>query len=96
MTDHLPPDYTPIDCNLYDYVEIACLYRYPVRIATTTGDIVTGTAATTTIDRDENGDKVEYLELDVDGSPARIRLDSLSVLEPLVEDARFGKVRFRE
>ena len=88
--------YTPIDCNLYDYVEIACMYRYPVRIATTSGEIMTGTAVTTSIERGENDDKVEYLELDVDGSSQRVRLDTVSVMEPLVDDARFGKVRFKD
>ena len=24
--------YEPIDCNAFDYVELACLYRYPVRL----------------------------------------------------------------
>ena len=84
--------YTPIDCNLYDYVEIACMYRYPVRVATSGGQILTGVAVDTVID----ADKAEHLELDVDGKPVLVRLDTLSVLEPLLDNARFGKVHFKE
>ncbi len=88
-SDHAT-DYTPIDCNLYDYVEIACMYRYPVRAATTDGRILTGIASDTMVD----ADKVEYLELLVDGERDRLRLDRIASFEPLVENARFGKVRF--
>lgn len=85
-------NYTPIDCNLYDYVEIACMYRYPVRVATTDGAIATGLAIDTLIDKD----KAEYLKLAVDGEERLVRLDTLTALEPLAPNAKFGKVRFRE
>ena len=89
-------DYVPIDCNLYDYIEIACMYRYPVRIAISSGEILTGTAVTTSIEQDASGDKVEYLDLDTSGESRRVRLDTVSTLEPLIDNARFGKVRFRD
>ena len=85
-------DYTPIDCNLYDYIEIACMYRYPVRVATSDGAIVTGLAIDTVIDND----KAEYLKLDVDGAQRLVRLDRLAALEPLAANAKFGKIRFRD
>ncbi len=85
-------NYIPIDCNLYDYVEIACMYRYPVRVATTGGEIVTGVAVDTVID----SDKVEFLALDVDGARRQVRLDTVASLEPLDINARFGKVRFTD
>ena len=68
------------------------MYRYPVRVATSGGQILTGVAVDTVID----ADKAEHLELDVDGKPVLVRLDTLSVLEPLLDNARFGKVHFKE
>ena len=94
MTEKVEPScekYTPIDCNLYDYVEIACLYRYPVRVTITDGTSLTGIAVDTVID----ADKSESLKLDVDDGDSRlIRLDTLVVLEALATDARFSKVHF--
>lgn len=95
MTDN-DSGYTPIDCNLYDYIEIACLYRYPVRIATASGEILTGKAVTTSIERAPAGDKVEHLNLEIDGALRKVRLDTIRVLEPLGDNARFGKVRFTD
>ncbi|MEM8815517.1 MAG: Rho-binding antiterminator [Pseudomonadota bacterium] len=82
--------YSPIDCNLYDYIEIACLYRYSLRIATVSGEILTGTAVDTEID----SDKAEYLKLQNGNSVRRVRLDYLHSIEPLTQNARFGKVDF--
>jgi len=90
--DTLRGEYTPIDCSLYDYVEIACMYRYPVRVATSDGETVTGVA----VDTVTGADKSEFLALDVDGCVRRLRLDTLEELEPMVGNARFGKVRFRD
>lgn len=32
--------YHPVDCDLHDYLEIACLYRYMLRIVLTDGTVL--------------------------------------------------------
>ena len=48
--------YTPIQCQLYDYVEIACMRHYRLDIELTTGEVITGKAMTTRIK-----DKQEFI-----------------------------------
>ena len=36
-----------ISCNLHDYIEIVCLYRYPVSLQLRSGEVVAGTAVDT-------------------------------------------------
>jgi Rho-binding antiterminator len=83
-------DYVSIDCNVFDYVEAACLYRYPVRLRLVDGGQVDGTAVDT---RAENGG--EFLVLDVDGRQEQVRLDRIAVLETRIDGAKFTRVPFR-
>ena len=84
-------DYEPISCELHDHVEIACMHRYRLRIRATGGRILTGTASYTVT----TPDKAEYLELDVNGTIERLRLDEIVQIEPLSPHASFGVGRFR-
>ena len=81
-------DYTPIDCDLHDHVEVACLFRYKLRLSTCDDQIICGTAVGTETDRD----KQEWLLLD--GDVKRIRLDHIRTMEPMTPGARFQKVDF--
>jgi Rho-binding antiterminator len=82
-------DYTPIDCDLHDYVEIACMRRYRVRISTA-DEVMVGIARTTLTD----ADKQEWLVVDHGGASHKIRLDKIRSLEPLDHDAQFALIRF--
>nr|WP_261833361.1 Rho-binding antiterminator [Vibrio ishigakensis] len=33
-----------ISCSQYDYIELICLYRYPVKLELKSGSVVTGSA----------------------------------------------------
>jgi len=90
MSDEDSTPYQPIDCGLYDYIEIACLYRYVLRISTRDGEILTGTA----LDTEISADKSECLKLSGESGIRRVRLDHLLSIEPLTADARFGRVDF--
>lgn len=80
-------DYTPIDCDLHDYVEIACLHGYRLLIELTDGRSVKGRAVTT---RATSGE--EFLVLDESEAETEIRLDRLKAITPLGERAMFGRV----
>ena len=84
-------DYKPIDCNLYDYVEIACLYQYEVQVTTIDGQTLVGTAVDTRSDPDQN----EFLVMRSPGRELLIRLDAVTTFTALTEGARFEEVRFR-
>ena len=81
-------DYEPVDCNVFDYVEIACMYRYPVRIFFRDGGQLDGTAADTAVEAGRG----EFLVLDIDGKSERVRLDTIAALETRIAGARFSRV----
>lgn len=79
-----------ISCNDYDYIEIACMHRYPVRLTMKEGDIIKGTALDTARDQA----KQECVVVGVDGCKQFVVLDSLSKLEVLIENPHFNEKRF--
>lgn len=84
-------DYIPISCHLHDYVEIACMHGYRVRIGTRDA-LVVGKAVTT---RTDPG-KREWLIVERDGRQSELRLDRIVSLEPLDNGALFAQIRFTD
>ncbi|HGY3717444.1 TPA: Rho-binding antiterminator [Citrobacter gillenii] len=82
--------YHPVDCDLHDYLEIACLYRYMLRIELTDGTVFDARAVTTrtTIEKEE------YLVVERQASSQNIRLDYLSAITALTAGAKFSTVLF--
>lgn len=79
-----------ISCNDYDYIEIVCLYRYPVRLTLKSGQTIEGKA----LDTARNQDKQEAIKLDQNGVEKLIVLDDLSLLEVLVDNPHFNQKSF--
>ncbi|MCQ4346906.1 Rho-binding antiterminator [Pseudomonas stutzeri] len=79
--------YRPLACDLHDYLEIACLYGYRLRIELTDGDWLTGVALDT---RTLSG-KEELLVRSA-GREHALRLDRLRAITALTPGARFGRV----
>ncbi len=84
--------YTPISCDLHDYLEIACLYRYKVNLELTSGARLSGTAITT----ETHPDKSEWLVVAVSQQQERIRQDNIRAISPLNTKAMFGRVLINE
>lgn len=80
----------PIQCDYHDYVEIACMFGYEVRVATTDGQLLSGLA----LDTQSDGNS-EFLVLKAPDRRFLIRLSAVTSFEALTEGARFGKLRFR-
>ena len=80
-----------VSCELYDYVELACLYQHEVRVRTTDGQALTGTA----LDARTDGLGNEFLVLRGTDRTLLIRLDAVTTMETLTGGARAGEVRFR-
>ncbi len=94
--------YTPIQCQLYDYVEIACMRHYRLDIELITGEIITGMALTTLIknkqefivinlemDSEENHPEIENANQD---KKQEIRLDLVKSITTLDSNAEFAMI----
>ncbi|MDJ0760962.1 MAG: Rho-binding antiterminator [Woeseiaceae bacterium] len=80
-----------LGCELYDYVELACMYHYKLRVCTTDGQSLEGTA----MDARADGNGNEFMVMRSPGRELLIRLDAITTMETLTEGAGVGEVRFR-
>lgn len=88
MTD----DYIPIDCSLHDYIEIACLKQYRLRLELMDSSKIIGIAEST----ETRSDKSEWLLLRDGELPHSVRLDTIVAITPLTEGADFGRIVLRD
>lgn len=79
--------YEPIECELHDYVEIACLYGYRLLIELVDGGSFQARAVTTRNTKDE-----EFLVLAESEAQDEVRLDRLLAITALDEGAKFQRV----
>ncbi|MGL4318343.1 MAG: Rho-binding antiterminator [Pseudomonas sp.] len=82
--------YQPLDCDLHDYLEIACLYDYRLLVEQVDGVQFEAKALTTRT----TATKEEFLVLLKDDGPSEVRLDQLLAITPLNANSRFGRVEF--
>ena len=80
--------YQPLDCDLHDYLEIACLYGYQLLIERTDG-VVFHARAVTTLTR-PGGE--EFLCLMAAEGECEVRLDHLAAITPLDAQRRFARI----
>jgi Rho-binding antiterminator len=82
--------YEPIECELHDYVEIACLYGYQLLIELADGSRFKAKAVTTRNTKEE-----EFLVLMDSEAQGKVRLDQLLAITALDEGAKFSRVQLR-
>lgn len=80
-----------ISCSDYDYIEIACMCRYPVKLTMKVGQPLEGIALDTARDEINN----ECLKLNVKETDILVILDEINKLEVLVENPHFSEVVFK-
>jgi Rho-binding antiterminator len=80
---------SPISCELHDYIEIACMHRYRIKIKLKGGQAVTGVA----VDISVSAEKKEYLVIQ-NGEKQSIELNQIAKIEALSPDAVFKEVDF--
>jgi Rho-binding antiterminator len=78
--------YQPLNCDLYDYLEIACMHGYRLKVELVDGHSFEGKPLTTRT----APSKEEFLQF-ADGIED-VRLDQLAAITPLDEGASFGRV----
>jgi len=79
-----------LTCQQYDYIEIACMYRYPVRLTLKSATTIEGTA----VDTCRNEQNQECIQLDINGKMEKVVLDELNVMEVLVANPNFQSIYF--
>ncbi|MEH0741758.1 Rho-binding antiterminator [Vibrio cholerae] len=80
-----------IRCSDYDYIEIVCLYRYPVRLTLKDGTEMEGIALDTR--RDES--RREAILLSIHQQECLVVLDEIKQLSVLVENPHFRDITLR-
>ncbi|NUT77982.1 transcriptional antiterminator [Pseudomonas sp. C1C7] len=84
--------YQPMNCDLYDYLEIACMRGYRLNVELHDGSCLEAKALTTRT----ASSKEEFLLLESADGQQEIRLDQLLAITPLDANAQFGRVVFSD
>lgn len=84
--------YQPMNCDLYDYLEIACMRGYRLDIEMKDGARLVAKALTTRT----SSDKEEFLCLETADGEQEVRLDQLLAITPTDANVQFGRVVFSE
>ncbi|WP_428355739.1 Rho-binding antiterminator [Methyloprofundus sp.] len=85
----MPKSPAIISCALHDYIEIACLYNYQIRLLLKNQQTIEGKAVDTLI----SADKREYLLLECERQ-IKIELIEIKQLQVLTPQAKFQSVSF--
>lgn len=79
-----------ISCDQHDYIEIACTFRYPIKLTLRSGAVIECIALDTKLDENKH----ECIKVDVKGTEVLIVLTEISMLEACVENPHFHSVTF--
>ncbi len=79
-----------ISCNQHDYIEIVCMYHYPIKLTLKSGDIIEGLA----LDTHRNDQRDECIKIDIEGVEQLVVLEEIKMLEVMVENPHLQKVTF--
>ena len=80
--------YQPLNCDVHDYLEIACLHGYRLQVELIDGRSYAARALTTRT----APSKEEFFVLQNDDSQLEVRLDQLLAITPLDPNASFGRI----
>jgi Rho-binding antiterminator len=80
-----------LQCDLHDYIEIVCLYHYPLQLTLSSGEQLTGTALTTRY----NEQRQECLLLKQSDSEQMVILEDITLLEVTTSNPHLQQVRFK-
>ncbi|KIY42024.1 transcriptional antiterminator [Pseudomonas sp. 10-1B] len=80
--------YQPLNCDLHDFLEIACMHGYRLRVELLEGPSFVARA----LDTRTAPSKEEFLVLQGDAGRQEIRLDRLLAITPQDAGASFGRI----
>lgn len=79
-----------ISCNQHDYIEIVCMYNYPIKLTLKSGDIIEGIA----LDTQCNDQRDECIKIDIEGVEQLLVLEKIKMLEVMMQNPHLHKVTF--
>jgi Rho-binding antiterminator len=79
-----------LKCDLHDYIEIVCLYHYPLQLTLSSGAVLSGTALTTRY----NDKRQECLVIKHHDSEQLVLLEDITLLEVAIANPHLQQVRF--
>jgi Rho-binding antiterminator len=79
-----------ISCELHDYIEIACMYGYQVKLTLKDQLPIEGKA----IDLLTTAEKREYLIIETEHQRQQIELIQLKTMQVLTSNAKFQQINF--
>ena len=82
-----------IACQLYDYIEIACMYKFEVSAVLKNGKVKSGKALTTVIDK-RGKVPIECIQILTDGTVQNIALADIAQLHAKTDNPHFSSVSF--
>ncbi|WP_394223131.1 Rho-binding antiterminator [Alteromonas gracilis] len=82
-----------ISCQLYDYIEIACMYKLDVSLVLKGGEMKSGKALTTVIDK-EKPVATECIQMQINGLEQKIALNEIAELHAITDNPHFSSVSF--
>jgi Rho-binding antiterminator len=77
-------------CDHYDYIEIACMFKYPIVLKLTSGEEISATA----IDTSLNEQRQECIKIDTEVGFRLIVLDTIASLKITVNNPHFEHIQF--
>ena len=80
-----------LKCDLHDYIEMVCLYHYPLKLTLNSSAVLTGTALTTRY----NDQRQECLVIKQHDNEKLVLLDDIALLEVTVENPHLQQVWFK-
>ncbi|MEH6442546.1 MAG: Rho-binding antiterminator [Oceanospirillaceae bacterium] len=79
-----------ISCAQYDYIEIVCMFNYPVKLTLNTGEIIEGVA----LDTLRNQQREELIKIKTDNRETLVVLDVIVTLQVCIENPHFQEIIF--
>ncbi|GAA0836579.1 hypothetical protein GCM10009112_29980 [Marinomonas arenicola] len=80
-----------ITCHEYDYVEIVCLFHYPIRLTMASGGWIEGVA----LDTARNENRAECIKIQTDNGVQLVVLAALVKLAITIDNPHFTEVSFQ-
>ncbi|MFS1892710.1 Rho-binding antiterminator [Vibrio lentus] len=80
-----------ISCSDYDYIEIVCMYKYPVKLTLRSGEHVDGVA----LDTQRNQEREECIKISIEGREQHVVLARIIELEVCVDNPHFKQISFK-
>ena len=80
-----------ISCNDYDYIEIVCMHRYPIKLTLKSGDRIECVG----LDTQRNDSREECIKVSMQGTEHLVVLTDLCALEVCVDNPHFQQISFK-